>query len=503
MSIECSAWGMAEPTRMSVTDTSIGNASLWVLVVGQVIAVLTGVAAAAYGNSFLTILLVIVAAALTLIAWRRRDKSLGAPSSVPANLLLIALPTALAGSSVSLVLGVAGCAFVGAVAILIWPQHPKITLTWLCAILPAIALMIVLRPNFPGTVYNGLFVIIGCAVVALAVMLSESKTAAMVSLVDGVGVFTVASLLLWLVGFAGKAADRTVGLENSLTGGERVIFPLSTSLAATPAMAAVFIAAVVPIIIVCPRHRLMRLAAVPCAVLILVLSDSRVSMVGAAVLCSSVLLAPRPFRLAAPWIVAAAAATPFVYGYIQAAVTAGSTWAPWLMRTDEQAGTLARRDYIWTQSLDFYGTRVDWFHQAFGFGSFGHVASGASGYYYVHFEGLGSDARLVTPHNTTLQILFDGGWTAAAALAGTMVFLAWKMSRNPSPIYLAGLSMLVALSIVSATEVALSPSHAHAQPTWWVLVILGMIMFSQEKTSEEAERQSSSVAESHSNPLHR
>ena len=43
---------------------------------------------------------------------------------------------------------------------------------------------------------------------------------------------------------------------------------------------------------------------------------------------------------------------------------------------------------------------------------------------------------------------------------------------------LIGLAMLVALVIVSVTEVALSPSHAHTQPTWWVLLILATIVFS-------------------------
>lgn len=457
----------------------MGNgAGIGVLVVGLALALAAGVAVVDNGHLMLMALALLLLGVVAAAVWRRAGATLGTrPDPIP-NWVLVALPTGLAGSSISLAIG-AGAAVVAAAATL-WlrPQSAGVKLTWACAILPAVALFIALRPNYPATVFNLIFVVLACIVVALAVPLSRCKTDALVSLVDGVGVFLVASLGLWLVGFSGKAADRTVGLDNSLTGGQRVIFPLSTSLAATPGMAAVFIATVIPIMIVYPKRRVPRSIAMVCAVAIMVLSDSRVSLLGALMLSVCVLLVPRAFRAVSPWLVGFLLAIPFIYPYIQAGVAAVSSVAPWLTRADEQAGTLARRDFIWSQSRDFYTTRIDWFHQAFGYGSFGHVESGASSFYYGHFGGLGAEARLVTPHSSTLQILFDGGWVTVAVLVGTLIYLAWLLSRRSSPTDLAGLAMLVALVIVSVTEVALSPSHAHTQPTWWVLLILATIVFS-------------------------
>jgi hypothetical protein len=118
-----------------------------------------------------------------------------------------------------------------------------------------------------------------------------------------------------------------------------------------------------------------------------------------------------------------------------------------------------------------------------GFGSFGHTASGVSATYRRLFGRSYSDYGLATPHNSVLQILFDGGWVIGIAFAVTICYMALSLSRRSSAIDLAGLAMLVALSIVGVTEVALSP--AHSQPTWWVLVALGMIVFSQERSSPE------------------
>lgn len=455
------------------------------VVIGLAVAFVAGVAVVGNGHLILLALALLLCGIVAAAVWRRAGTTLGIrPDPVP-NWVLIALPTGLAGSSISLAIG-AGAAVIGAFATL-WlrPQTTGVRLTWACAILPAIALFIVLRPNYPATVFNLIFVVLACIAVALAVPLSRSKTDALVSLVDGVGLFLVVSLVLWLVGFSGKSADRTVGLDNSLTGGQRVIFPLSTSLAATPGMAAVFIATAIPILIIYPRHRLPRAVAVLCAVAIMVLSDSRVSLLGAILLSGCVLLIPRAFRAVSPWLVGFLMAVPLIYPYIQTGVVAVSSVAPWLTRADEQAGTLARRDFIWSQSRDFYTTRIDWFHQAFGYGSFGHVESGASSYYYGHFGGLGAEARLVTPHSSTLQILFDGGWVTVVVLAGTIIYLARLLSRRSAPTDLAGLAMLVALVIVSVTEVALSPSHAHTQPTWWVLLILGTIMLSRESSETD------------------
>jgi hypothetical protein len=158
---------------------------------------------------------------------------------------------------------------------------------------------------------------------------------------------------------------------------------------------------------------------------------------------------------------------------------AAGTYFPWLSRSGEDLGTLGGRSYIWSQSINFYQDRIDWIHQMFGFGSFGVAASSASTTYSATFVGkLDRDLSLKSPHSSTLELLFDGGWVIGILFAATIVYMAWVLSRRTSAIDLAGLGMLTALSFVGIGEVTLSPGHAQA--TWWVLLILGTIAFSRE-----------------------
>jgi hypothetical protein len=450
--------------------------------VAGVVAFAGGIAAALWGYWILLLVAVGLVGVLVAGVWRRTGRNFGpitAPTVTP-NLALIALPTILASSAVSIRAGVYATALAVVLTFWIRPPNGGIKLAWPCAILPAAAFVIVLRPNYPSTAFTVLFFVLGSIAIVRAVQVSESKSSALVSLIDGMGLFSVASIVLWLAGFNG-VHDRTAGLENSLTGAERVIFPLSSSLAATPGLASVYIAAVIPILIVFRQYRFRRLIAVVCAGSIFVLTDSRVSLVGALVLVACVLLTPRLFRAAAPWVTAVSLIVPFIYGYVQDAVgrvlTGASSYMPWLVRAHEKASTLANRDYIWSQSISFYTVRVDWVHQAFGFGSYGQAESGASAYW--GFSGFGIDEQLLTPHSSMLQIFFDGGWLIASIFAATIIYIAWVLSRRTSPIDLAGSSMLAALSIVGSTEVALSPGHA--QPTWWVLLALSMIVFSRAR----------------------
>ncbi len=406
------------------------------------------------------------------------------------NLVLTTLPTILAGSAISLNAATYVAALLTILVLWIRPSPTeRIRLNWTCAILPALALAIFLRPNYPSTAINVIFFILGCILVVRAVQLSSSIENAVVSLIDGIGLFLVTSVALWLAGFRGPQ-ERSVGLENSLTGGERVIFPLSNSLAATPAVAAVFTAAIVPVLITYRKYRAPRLLATLCAIGIFALSDSRISLVAALIVSASALLIPRLFRTAAPWLIGGLLLVPFLYTYIQnlvgRLVSAVGIYAPWFVRSGENASTLNGRDYIWAQSLDFYRTRIDWVHQMFGFGSFGHAESGASATYNANFGGFGRDDRLLTPHNSMLQLLLDGGWIVAAVAAITLIYMAWLLSRRNSPAMLSGLAMLVTLSIVGVTEVALSPGHA--QPTWWVLLTLSTIALSQPSLARSETR---------------
>ncbi|MDH3051999.1 O-antigen ligase family protein [Gordonia alkanivorans] len=406
---------------------------------------------------------------------------------VTPNLLLIAVPTLLAASRISTQGAIAALIVVLVVSFLFdhRPSH-QLGLTWACALVPIFAAFIVLRPNYPSTSVNVVFFIVGCVAVVRAVKISKSRASAFVSLVDGVGLFVVVSVTLWLIGFRSDGI-RTNGLENALTGGERVVFPLANSLAATPNMAAVYCVGVLPIVLVSGRHRLPRLAVVVFCAIVFALTDARVSLIATIIVAACLIVLPRFVRVLAPITVAATFVVPFVYASFQQwvgnAVVQASSSVPWLVRPGEEASSLNQRDYIWTQTVDFFAQRVDWFHQLSGFGAYGHAASGASASYASRFEGLGRDDLLLTPHNSALQVLLDGGLFVLISFAIFLTWTAASLARRArrSPYELAGLGMLLMLSVISITEVAISPTHA--QPAWWVLLGVCVITYTRERST--------------------
>lgn len=452
------------------------------LAAGALFASAVGYLAAMVGYWMLVPIAAVVAAAAGASVWRH---GFARPTSIvdtQSNLLLIALPTVLGTFVVNVNIAIYAVAVL-AVAGLWMRQNADagIQLFWGSAALPVVGILIAVRVNYPATTRSAIFFTLACIALCRAVYLSSSRRSALSSLVDGIGVFLVASVVLQLAGV--RAGDTTVDMGNSITGGERVMFPLANGLAATPAMAAVYLAAVTPILLATPRHRILRLFGIPAAVYVLVYGDRRAALIGAVLIGSAILFVPKAFRRIAPWLIPVPMVLPFVYSYVQGAVggamSAISTVAPWFRRAGEDTGTLNGRDYVWSQSLDFYQHHVSWLHQAFGYGSYGQAASGVSATYSNMFGDLYRDHTQLTPHSSTLQILFDGGWTLVAVFAATIVSMSWMLTRGPSSIALPGLAMLATLSFVGATEVALSPSHA--QPTWWVLVALGAITFSKDR----------------------
>jgi O-antigen ligase len=297
----------------------------------------------------------------------------------------------------------------------------------------------------------------------------------LVSLIDGAGLFVVASVALWLAGFTSNST-RTGGLWNTVTGGARVIFPLSNSWAATPNVAAVYVAAVVPIIIADRRHRLPRLIALVCGLAVLVLSDSRTGLVTAVSVTALVVLIPRIFRRVTPLLVAICLPAPFIYVALQNIIdwtlVSISTVVPWLVRP-----TLNGRDYVWLSAINHYRDRIDYVHQMFGYGIGGQAKSGAAEYYWSRDYADIASADLASPHNSMLQLLFDGGWLAVTIFVVTVVWCAWVLSRSASTVE--GLSALLALVVTGITGTAQSPSHM--EPTWWLLLALVMIAFAREE----------------------
>ncbi len=434
-----------------------------------------GFAATVWGLWALIVVAVAVTALLATLLWRSAEHPAGPPAAP--NWVLIAAPTLIAAASIGLAVGAAATALLAVMAF--WPRGGPgpLRLTWGCMVLPAAALIVAVRSNSDDAEYRMVYFAVICAVIFRAVSVSKSKVSAMVSLADGVGLFAAVSVALWLAGVGG-GYQRTSGLWNSITGGQRIIFPLSNSLTVTPALAAVFLAAAIPLLIQYRRGRWIRLVFALSAVAVCVLADSRSSLIAAVIVGLCVTLIPRAFRWAAPAAVAVTLLIAFLYSWSQAAILwaleTASSFAPWLARP-----TLRRRDYIWDRAIEHYVERIDWVHQMFGYGAYGQAESGAVRYYWSREYGGVGNVEFATPHNSMLQLLFDGGWVTAGILLVVAVLAARTLARSGSVV---GVAMLVALTIVGATEVALSPGHA--QPTWWVLLAVVTIAFARPTGSD-------------------
>lgn len=397
-------------------------------------------------------------------------------SLVP-NWPLVALPTAFSLSNISSLSAalIAVCLVAAASVLAGHSANGRLSLTVGSLVLALGGLAVALRPNPPQTMGTAIFYGVVCATTALVVRRSHSRSSAAVSLVDGVGVLLAVAVLLRLAGVDG-AGNAPVVMDNFLTGGERVVFPLLGALTSGPVLAAGYLVASSPIMRRTSQYRAYRLIAAAAALYVLVQGDRRSALFSVVVLVAMVTLTPRLLQKVAPWIIAFCLAAPFVLS-----LTGGLTRQVNLsqfQRTGEQnSEALNDRLQIWSRSIEFYQDRIDWFHQAFGFGSSGHAVSGASLTYRSFFAGT-ADSAARSPHNSVLQALFDGGWILASGLVITIFCLALVMSRRNSTFDLATLAMLTLLSIVGSTETLLTPGYA--QPVWFTLVALGMIGFAQE-----------------------
>ncbi len=393
------------------------------------------------------------------------------PPSLITNWPLVAIPTVFASHTIHIALGFA--LMVALTVAALRSSGHQLTLTWPCAVLPLVSLSIALRWYDDRTMMKAVFVIWAVTITAFAVKRSASKTSAFVSLIDGAGLFSVASVVLWQVGFQ-SGSSRAGGFANSTTGGERIIFPLSTAMNTTPDVASVFLACVIPVIVAHREHRLLRLTAAGCATVVLIQADSRTGMIVAITVGACAVAIPAAIRRLAPPLIGLALIAPLIYNWTSSLIAWGletsSSFAPWLIRS-----TLNRREYIWERAFAYYQNQIDWIPQMLGHGVAGHARSGAVEYYWSS-EFVAGTRESVSPHHSMLQILFDGGWLTAAIVLVTLVWTARYLARQPSTVL--GLAALLALVLTGTTGVSLTPGDA--SETWWLLVAVVMIAWAKQ-----------------------
>lgn len=342
------------------------------------------------------------------------------------------------------------------------------------------------------------------AVLALLILLRTRLTCepkvGITSLIDGIGLYAIGNVVMhYLIGLTSSSAIlRTGGLESS-AGGDRIFFPLTTSLALAPIMAAAYIAAAVTL-----RERgqvtVFRLVALGCSFVILVGANSRVALVVAALIGIVTFISPRSLRFLSVPIAVFAAAFAFVFLTIQpivgVAVRSVLSVAPGLSRNGGlvQDVTLNNRDLIWAQSLHFWQSNVDVFRQWFGYGAGGQEVSGASSTYANVFGTSLANRAGTSSHNSTLQQLFDGGIVGAALLAAATILLMIRLRRlalTESTYVHAALGVSIAFVLQGITEVTLSPGWS--QESFWIFAGLYFFAFAHAESIPSGASQSEEV----------
>jgi len=404
-------------------------------------------------------------------------------TSIKLNLALVASPTIVASCNISrsgsfLLVFLLG---LGVVLVAAPSTSNRLLPTWSGAVLPAVGLWIALRPNYPNTTADTVFFVLATGILACAVYVSHSKSSALISLHLGVGILLTTAVAVRVLGVSAANSGQAVS-GNIITGGERVLFALTGSLVQGPVLAAVYLVAAPALLRFTRQYRILQLGLIAPSTYVLVQSDRRSALFVTLFLIASVTMTPRLLRRFAPALVGFAITIPTTFGLFQELWNSiGTLNLAFALQREGEKANLGGRFGIWTRAMNFYTDRTDWLHQMFGFGTNGPVVSGASSTYGSAFGGLTRDRILRTPHNSAIQLLFDGGWIATGSFVIAVIYAAWLLSRCDSAAYLGGLAMITAAAGVGMTESVLSPSIGSS--IWWTLLLIVTIALSRESSS--------------------
>jgi O-antigen ligase len=348
--------------------------------------------------------------------------------------------------------------------------------TWIYALLFALVAHVILSPPAPGAAW----VAIGSCALAHRVVTRFPRDRVVASVIDGVGLYLAANVLLYLFGIRSlSAATRTGGLE-VVGGGERVFYPLAQSIMTAPTMAAIFLAASLMFYEPGRARRAARFTYAACAVLVLIRADSRYALAIAVIMTGLSLMQPTLQKRIALPLAAFCLASAFLFPVVATSVVqplvrqAGASFSGLDARQGDQRNeTLNGRSIIWERATNFWSSSVtDSSEKLFGFGALGQAKSGASGTYAELFEGGYSEARLASTHNATLQQLYDGGYVGVAAFCLFVLAGLWQWTRLTAAGLFGryGLAAILAAVLSGVTEVMVSPGFGH-EP-FWILVLL-------------------------------
>jgi hypothetical protein len=395
------------------------------------------------------------------------------------NVAVVLLPTLISLQTIS---GLLSIFSLGLLALLLFAAKPKqrYSIQWgPLTLFVAASMMVLIRPEPTiALAFFGIVVVILCRII-----FTETAKSIIGSLIDGAGLYLLINVVAYAAGLRSAGSSVRVLSSIEYRGFVRTIFPLSWGLDAVPTVASVYLAAIAFVILQTgTSRRLLRLACVAAAMVVLILGASRAAIVPAFLLPVAILLFPGTLRWIAQACTLIASIFPLVFAvasqFIASVLQPLVELVPGRDSNYQATRSLNSRDYIWSRSLGYWWDYVtDFSDRVFGFGQGGQLHSGAWTAYGRVISVVTRDPQNASMHNAFLQQLFDGGLLGWLLLTASIFWASVRFSRHRAVLGVEGKSAIAAISALMLSaipSVSVSPGASHQVAFWLLLILVGI-----------------------------
>ncbi len=342
-------------------------------------------------------------------------------------------------------------------AALIRANRPRTAVTETTRI-PAIILLIVIALSYRDGPYMRAAVLVGVFVLLYIASSVIPRRSAYDSLLAGLVLYLVANILGWVVGMTppmGRMRESLMATSSPFFR-SRIAFPFSASVNEVPYIAAALFVAVIAMVSIRRRPLWYHWLGAFSAIFVLLAANNRSSIFIGTFVSLALLLGSRATRFLAPYVVGTTLLAPFVVGL-------ANPFVKFIMVDLDLNSFIARggsvngpesfegRQLIWSGITRFWSDGFPDHLPAitsllFGYGSPGHVKSGA--YLYVPRSGSTFllDRTYLHAHNSMLQGLLDVGLIGAVLLWAVTVLVVYRYGRQADLLPIFAVAVVIAMS---------------------------------------------------------
>lgn len=349
------------------------------------------------------------------------------------------------------------------------------------------------------------FLVVGVAGFALylaAYFLPKNRLNIMQAVIDSAAIYLIVSVVsYYFLGIRSPGDTFRFGDASSSLAmyglAKRVQFPFEGGVVTAPVVAACYFASFLATLKISLKpSQLFRIAGLLCAVIVLVVGNSRISLVLAVVVGFAAYFLPKLLVGMVTYWVAALLLLPFWWIVVvqpgQEFLGVVDQYVPALSRGSEaDLATLQDRTKIW-EVVRKNGSRLSFGRQMVGYGAQGQIVSGVSRGYAHLLVGLLRNPLLGSAHNSVLQQYLDAGLVGVGILISCCLVTGRRLSRRfyggskPDQRLAAGhMAILMTLTGAAAVDTTLVPGFFQG-PLWLFMLILVVTMGPSLKSHSSA-----------------